>query len=376
MKKTLRRIMALIFSVIMVSTLSVPAFASEPVDDITVTIIAPVVMAEKTENDNVRYEYAANGSIKINLDSNAALESVEDIYLDQHGMDVEVGDTLNDVLRSLNSKGWIDYSSSKSEISNVNGNNTLDMEETDAEGRWVASVNGKIIENANDYIMQESDSIVIYWYDEILDTKLILADYSEILTGVVSYYYYDVEGNRQPVVGLNVALYKNSNSKQNALENKLNELEPGADLSEINPTFDKEFWDNYYTTDEDGQIWIAPEHLASLDKDGLPLYVMSAKTTMNGEARDRNYPAAKYGVKVTSDDYDEDLAEYYAIFGRCGSITTMVITEKVKLADVAQTAYDIPNTGDMTFVYVLVAAVAVVTLGAVVIMKKKASKAN
>jgi len=313
MKNTAKKILALVFAVAMICTLAVPAFAADTVSGVTIKFVKPAV------DGNGNYDYDKSGATAIS------------------GITIEVGDTLHDVLNNSKMDAYIDYSKSKGIEASQDA--TLEKALEDAEGKWVVAVNGVVVDDVQNYVIAKNDVIVIYWVDSVIDTKLVMVDYEQVLSGVISFYYIDAEGNRQPVKGLNVEV--------NSLVNALSETAG----------------DKVFVTDEDGQIWIAPADLVAMDE---------ANATITYE--NRAIANAKYTVKLSDEAYSKEDADYYAKFGGLNYVTVTATQDAKDLFK--GDAYDAPNTGDMTMVYVLVAAAAIVTLGAVVVMKKKAVKAN
>ncbi|MBO7176675.1 MAG: hypothetical protein J6W14_04815, partial [Clostridia bacterium] len=117
----------------------------------------------------------------------------------------------------------------------------------------------------------------------------------------------------------------------------------------------KNEYDPLFTTDGKGQIWIAPQFLG--------------KGTIT--ISDVEWDA----TKLKQGDMSKKEFNYYE-----GIYNVSQLFEADQLAGstiVVDGMYNVAGaTGDMTVVYVMVAAAAVITLGAVVIMKKKAVKAN
>ena len=64
-------------------------------------------------------------------------------------------------------------------------------------GYWAVALNGKLVsEDLGTVAIEEGDRVVVYWNDPTFDTKLVQVDDSLIAKGVLSYYYFDAEGNQ------------------------------------------------------------------------------------------------------------------------------------------------------------------------------------
>ena len=225
---------------------------------------------------------------------------------------------------------------------------TTDAFETE---EWVIALNGKAVnDDLSTVAVAKNDVIVVYWADATVGTKLAMYDDSAIAEGIVSFYYYDAEGNKQPLVGVDVEIA--------GVKNMLEVTATGSNGEATD-------WDVTFVTDEKGQIWIAPYYLDEVTGD---------------EKGNVNFEITKLAKDFTDEFISEldgytKVEETYFNTHIDNSIVGAVvvgqnITYKAGMYDVAGA------TGDMTMVYVLVAAAAVVTLGAVVVMKKKAVKAN
>jgi sulfur carrier protein ThiS len=209
-------------------------------------------------------------------------------------------------------------------------------------GVVVVAVNGKAVtDDLGTVTLKEDDKVTVYWADTTLGTKLSLVDTSKLSEGIVSLYYYDAEGNRQPLTDAFFSLKNGEEFMVNALSENKN--------------------DTTFVTDEKGQIWIAPEYL-----DGAATWTIGL---VEGETSILEPIAVKDSDKYT--EAEELYVESHSTFN-VEDYYTIGATVKVK-SDLYNTA---GATGDMTMVYVLVAAAAVVTLAAVVVLKKKSVKAN
>jgi hypothetical protein len=295
MKNTVKKILALVFAVVMVCSLAVPAFAAETFD------VNIIVVDNDTKTDDIK----------------ATASKLTD------------GVTLKKALEKVESK-TLDFVFKSGKLVEVNGiKSGVKYFETDG---WYVTVNGKLItEDLSTVTLAKNDVVVVYWSDVVLNTKVAKVDTSAINTGIVSFYYYDANGAKQPLTNADVAI--------TGVENKL------AD-------------DGKFVTDEKGQIWFAPEYL-----DEAATYTIT----------NVDIAEAKTSLKSTDDNYEKEV-EYFDTYGSLNIVTVLVDDQVITVkADMYETA---GATGDMTMVYVLVAAAAVVTLAAVVVMKKKSVKAN
>ena len=202
-------------------------------------------------------------------------------------------------------------------------------------GYWAVAVNGKLVaEDLDTVAIEEGDRVVVYWNDPTFDTKLVQVDDSQLDKGVLAFYYYNAEGEK-------VAL------KDAKVELKNEDLTLTDVFTESNT----------FVTDDEGQIWIQPKYLNN--EGATNIAVVSVKIDPLKAVDEYDYTATKmnyYNDNLTRNIESVDATNY--------SI------------DVFDMYADAEATGDMTMVYVLVAAAAVATLAAVVVMKKKAVKAN
>lgn len=297
MKNTVKKILALVFAVVMVCSLAVPAFAAD--DDVAVKVT--VVDNKGTALiDSVTVKVAANRA------------------------------NLKKVLDQTESDKGIDFTVKNGKLVQVNAIKTaVEYFETDG---WYVTVNGKIVaDDLSTVAVAKDDNVVVYWGDTALGTKLALYDTSKIAEGIVTYYYYDANGAKQPL--------KNATVVITGVENKL-------------------VADGKFVTDEKGQIWLAPEYL-----DAAAKYTVETVDIADS--------------KTKLKDTDKNYAKEKAYFDEFGALNIVITEVNGKTIEVKGNLYDTAGaTGDMTMVYVLVAAAAVLTLGAVVVMKKKSVKAN
>lgn len=348
MKNTVKKILALVFAVVMVCSLAVPALAAE--DDITV-----YVKIVGRDGDVLKDEDVTLSSKNQNAEK--ALK------------DEKIGDTIT-----------VNTSTGKiTAIKSVKVTNDAITGEFGT-GSIVVAVNGKAVsEDLATVALEDGDKITVYWADTTLGTKLAMVDDSRLDEGIVSLYYYDAEGNRQPLKGAKISLY--SSNLKTRLRDKTNQVNT---VEKKDESYNYEF---YFTTDEKGQIWIAPEYLDAADSwtIGYAWVNTSEGDTItydkyydwNGDEKQTAADdiIAKALKAVTTDDgYTAKERDYYnANLTRNVEDVEVIGYEIVVYADMYNTA---DATGDMTMVYVLVAAAAVITLAAVVVMKKKAVKAN
>ena len=298
MKNTVKKILALVFAVVMVCSLAVPALAA---DTEKITVNVTVI------DENGAVKTAAVTIDKARATVKKALDQAED-----------------DKLADFTIK-----SGKITEVDDVKAGTKYF--ETDG---WFVTVNDKPVSDDLSTISIAKDAkIIVYWSDAVLNTKLAKFDVSNINKGIVAFYYWDANGEKQPLVKATVKI-----------ENVKNVLDDSDE----------------FVTDEKGQIWLAPEYL---DKEVKTEYkVTSIKID-----------PAKSSLKTTHDDYPDE-EKFFNQYGHLNLIDIEVVGKNITVkADIYETA---GATGDMTMVYVLVAAAAVVTLAAVVVMKKKSVKAN
>lgn len=316
MKNTVKKILALVFAVVMVCSLAVPALAAE---EETVGVSVTVITYDKSVKP-------LNAGVAVK----ASKANVE-----------EALDAFNEI-KDLDEKYIVDVVGTTGLVKEVGGYEADEVDEENAfnTGYWAVALNGKLVsEDLGTVAIEEGDRIVVYWNDPTFDTKLVQVDDSLIAKGVLSYYYFDAEGNQKPLKNATVILYSTSTN--------------GVGLE------DKITGENEFVTDDEGQIWIAPEYL-------------------DGSNGDKWIAASSVTIKALKavDDKDGYTAREVAYYNNN-------LDRNIEAGDVKLIRVDIENmyntadaTGDMTMVYVLVAAAAVITLAAVVVMKKKAVKAN
>lgn len=349
MKNTVKKILALVFAVVMVCSLAVPALAAED-EGITVTISVVGV----------------NGNVKTGWDAKETDLTAKELTLE----------------KALKKVGTSILTITGGQITKIDGV-SVDKDTVTGEfgtGSIVVAVNGKAIsEDLGTVTLEDGDAITVYWADTTLGTKLAMVDDSRLDEGIVSLYYYDAEGNRQPLKGAKISLY--SSNLKTRLRDKTNQVNT---VEKQDESYNYEF---YFTTDEKGQIWIAPEYLDAADSwtIGYAWVNTSEGDTItydkyydwNGDEKQTAADdiIAKALKAVTTDDgYTAKERDYYnANLTRNVEDVEVIGYEIVVKDDMYKTA---DATGDMTMVYVLVAAAAVITLAAVVVMKKKAVKAN
>ena len=304
MKNTVKKILALVFAVAMICTLSVPAFAAEKTIPVSVTV--------------VNYD-----GTSVNVDDVAVKASAATIESLLKAFNKEDG--LNDKYKVTLLNGL---------VTKVGGDKADKVPNVFGTGYWAVALNGKLISEDLDTVAVDAyDRVVVYWNDPTFDTKLIQVDDSLLTKGVLSFYYYDAEDNRIALEDATVAL--------SGITNKLE----GTTL---------------FTTDEEGQIWIAPEYL---DRDAKSVIDIT------------NVDIDELPLIFEKDGYTADECTFFEKYRGIRNIEDAdVCAEDVYISE--SRFYTADATGDMTMVYVLVAAAAVITLAAVVVMKKKAVKAN
>lgn len=300
MKNTAKKILALVFAVAMICTLAVPAFAEDNDDKVDVTV-----------------------NVINNYDDAATVTTP-----------VEMKPTAANVKKALQESDVSITFTSTNTINKVNGKSNTDVAGEFGTGAWYVAVNGKIIStDLSTVVLEEDDVVTVFWGDTTLKTKLAWYDDAAIAQGIVEFFYYDVEGNKLPLTGAKVTI----DGVYNELDNKAT-----------------------FTTDEKGQIWIAPEYLAV--KEGVTYEI-------TGLSIDPLKTITENNTK-----YNDDERAYINMHVADNFVAEEVIGTSIS---VDKNLYNVAGaTGDMTMVYVLVAAAAIVTLGAVVVMKKKATNAQ
>lgn len=300
MKNTAKKILALVFAVAMICTLAVPAFAEDNDDKVDVTV-----------------------NVINNYDDAATVTTP-----------VEMKPTAANVKKALQESDVSITFTSTNTINKVNGKSNTDVAGEFGTGAWYVAVNGKIIStDLSTVVLEEDDVVTVFWGDTTLKTKLAWYDDAAIAQGIVEFFYYDVEGNKLPLTGAKVTI----DGVYNELDNKAT-----------------------FTTDEKGQIWIAPEYLAV--KEGVTYEI-------TGLSIDPLKTITENNTK-----YNDDERAYINKHVADNFVAEEVIGTSIS---VDKNLYNVAGaTGDMTMVYVLVAAAAIVTLGAVVVMKKKATNAQ
>ena len=359
MKNTVKKILALVFVVAMVCSLAVPAFAADE-EKISVTVTV------------VDFDGTANQKAEVTLTlKKANVEEAVKAY------NAKVAESTSDALTVA-----VDYSSTTGKITKVAGKSASQTEGGNVfgTGYWAVALNGKLVsEDMSTVAVENGDIITVYWNDPTFGTKLAMVDDSAIAQGIVSLYYYDAEGNRQPLKGANISLMtvKKSDAYKAFgayLKDLTNTVYPTT--GDVSKNVDCEY---YFTTDEKGQIWLAPQYLAITTEDTVYSIVNpmtnSGPSNNNLAVEDDEVVFVKKLKDVTEDDgYTKKEVAYYNVNTHRNIVDVEVIDATI---EVEADLYNVAGaTGDMTIVYVLVAAAAVVTLGAVVIMKKKAVKAN
>ena len=339
MKNTVKKILALVFAVVMVCSLAVPALAADETIGVTVT----VVNYKGTPDTQKVTVKTSKANIK------AAVDEFSDV---------------------AEAAFAVKFNTTTGLVKSVNGEESDDVENVFKTGYWAIALNGKLVtEDAKTVAVEEGDEIIVYWNDPTFDTKLAQVDDSLLNKGVLSFYYYDAEGNKQPLKDAYISLRQ---TETFVLRDKLNVVNPSF-LKDENKNNDEDAYEFHFVTDEDGEIWISPEYLDD----------MQATTYKIVYAVYNNKPGTSTYAKTIIDplkEVDEDdgyttkQATYYNANRTRNVVDVAVINRVVEIdTDLYKTA---DATGDMTMVYVLVAAAAVITLAAVVVMKKKAVKAN
>jgi hypothetical protein len=325
MKNTVKKILALVFVVAMVCSLAVPAFAAFSSFSVTVYVVDETGAKVATQTVTVDKAEKAN-----------VLDALKKADTDNDNFKFTI---KNNILTAVADKDD-EYIES------------ADVFET---ASWVVAVNGKPVNgDLAAASIAKNNTIVVYWSDATIGSKLIRFNDDAIAQGIVSFYYYDAEGVKQPLVGAAVEIQNVNN-----LLFKSTDIATGAGSEYVEDY-------NTFVTDEKGQIWIAPDYLdGSADTtsgDDKDLYLISSVKVK---------PAASL-LKV--DGYTDEEIEFFDDYKEYELVKTLI---DGKFITVDEDLYNVAGaTGDMTVVYALVAFAAVATLAAVVVMKKKSVKAN
>ena len=316
MKNTVKKILALVFVVAMVCSLAVPAFAAEIAVNVTVV------------NYNGEHQ-----TVTVKLGQTAPT----------------VEDALEATVGKLGAAYAVTVKSSTGKVTSVGGVEVTDENNVFGTAAWTVALNGKVQNVDLDTVaVEKNDEIVVYWADAKFGTKLAQIDDSAIAQGIVSFYYFDAEGNKKPLTGAKVTLTGNVKDQLNVVN---------ADETNSVGDYLESAYSDTFVTDEKGQIWLAPEYL-----DHEAVYAVATLTV-----------DALKAVKKSDGYTDAEVVFYNKNLNR-NLVNAAVIDYEI---EVDGDLYDVAGaTGDMTIVYVLVAAAAVVTLAAVVVMKKKSVKAN
>ena len=317
MKNTVKKILALVFVVAMVCSLAVPAFAAFSSFNVTVYVVNDKGVTVATQSVTVDKAEKAN-----------VLDALKKADTDNDNFKFTIKNNILTAVADKDDK-YIE---------------SADIFET---ASWVVAVNGKPVNgDLAAASIAKNNTIVVYWSDATIGSKLVRYNSDAIAQGIVSFYYYDAEGVKQPLVGAKIVL-KDANGDE--LFDRTNSTVNAGDTT----------YAEFFTTDEKGQIWLAPEYL---DDQAKVVYTIAS---ISVEA-----PADLLKI----DGYTDEEIDFFHNNKGYELVKTLV---QNKTITVEENLYDVAGaTGDMTVVYALVAFAAVATLAAVVVMKKKSVKAN
>ena len=168
MKNTVKKILALVFAVVMVCSLAVPALAADTIA-VTVTVVG-----------------------KTGVDESASVNPTE-------------GVSLKKAIDAAEEAGLADFTFKNGKIVEVDGvKSGVEYFETDG---WYVTVNGKLVnDDLTTITAKKNDKVVIYWGDAVLNTKVAMVDTSKVNTGIISFYYYDANGAKQALVNASLEL--------------------------------------------------------------------------------------------------------------------------------------------------------------------------
>lgn len=354
MKKHMKKWLALAMAAVMLFAMAIPAMAAQEDDTVTVE----VMFLYPYNNQYLRADLTARTTVTMKAERATALAALKAAEgetnfgikpLDQSNHDESASDAT--VLSS------IDFTFNRD-----NGlKDVLIDDESVDEGiipgemkscSWAVAINGRRVEGDLSAItLADKDEIIVYMYDSFLDTKLIQVDASNIAAGILSFYYYDAEGNRMPCTTCPVRF-------QNDILDLLTTVKV-LNPSEQDTIFDPNLpagmkYSTLFVTDEQGQIWIAPQYLGAEDTLELRLRTFSADFLPHLWEDSMSEEEVAY--------VNENKSHMYEYSNICLD----------PLAVVSHDTYNVAGaTGDMTVVHVLIGAAALFTLGAVIMWKTK-----
>ena len=353
MKKHMKKWLALAMAAVMLFAMAIPAMAAEEKDTVTVdvTLVSDIVINSITRDGATRTAVTMKAERATALAALKAAEGTEDFEFPNRDsvLDFSVDFTFNrdnslkDVLFDGESVDETIIPGEKKSCS------------------WEVAVNGRRVEGDLSAItLADEDKITVYIYDSFMDTKLVQTDASKIAAGILSFYYYDAEGNQTPFCGVRVQL----------IDNHWNNINNLFEPMDANPTFNNDMkFQSAFPTDERGQIWIAPQYLGR--EDGLEIHLLAMGD--KAEVRQDGYNKTYEEKGIDGDWYDtltEEEQEY--VDAHASRAVEYRHLSLEPLAVVSHDTYDVAGaTGDMTVVYLLIGAAALFTIGAVIMWKTK-----
>lgn len=318
MKNSMKKLLSVVLATVMLLAMSIPALAAEDND----------VEIKVTVSDSMGYHKTATVSID---PDRATLKRVIQSAEEDLGVDFYIYSKTG-TLRGVTIKDG------DKEIEN----GSLEPFRSD---RWYIAVNGKVIEDMLEtYILDDEDIVTVFWGDDTIGTKLVQMDDSEIAKGVITFFYYGEDGERVPLKNATVKLVDKDGK---IIANKLmTEVETNAAGTDIGDSYL-----DYHITSEKGEIWVSPEHLEAANT----IKVISLEVE-----------PAKYGLKASSSEYDDEEAAFFVAYGKYNISTADVLNAEIEIED---DMYNIPSTGDDTVIYIIIMAAAVMTLGVALVVK-------
>lgn len=359
MKKHMKKWLALILAAVMLTSLALPVMAAEAEDTVTVDVVFIYPWNNQShdhDHDTARVQLTMKTGKATALAALKAADDEEEFVVKrkfENTMEAPINVAFS--FNRDNSLKDVTLTKSAGENREIEPFVPGEMKTRS----WAVAVNGRRVEGDLSAVqLNDKDEIVVYLYDAFFDTKLVQVDDSNIAAGILSFYYYDAEGNRQPLI-VGVSLVTQSGDPILNLLDPILETDPRFhnSLPQAPAEFglpDTYYYQDWFAADEAGQIWIAPYYLTGeneLKVDGNGLGVGYSNAFW--EALTEEEQAYFYKYQSMS------LGEFGHLLGR-------------PLTKIEADMYDTAGaTGDMTVVYALIGAAAAFTLGAVVLWKTK-----
>ena len=360
MKKHMKKWLALAMAAVMLFAMAIPAMAAEEDDTVTVTVMlvgSDILIGSDITIDSYPISAGTGTTVTMKAERATALAALKAA---EGAEDFEFPNPYADPNFSVDFTFNRDNGLKDVLFDGESVNETIIPGEMKS-CSWAVAVNGRRVEGDLGAItLADEDEITVYLYDSFMDTKLVQADASNIAAGIISFYYYDAEGNQTPFCGVRVQLIDNH-------WNNINNLFEPVDA---NPNFNNTMnFQSAFPTDERGQIWIAPQYLGREDGLEIHLQAIGDKAVVRQDGYNKTYEEkgidGDWYDTLTEEEqeyvdaHESRAVEYLHLYGE-------------PLAVVSHDTYNVAGaTGDMTVVYVLIGAAALFTLGAVIMWKTK-----